>query len=150
MSHRALKPVLYHVSPTLNFNEVRGSDFGDQVSRAINHHDFHRTNLSPHPEGYANYRCWMQSDGSAGYAVSRLPVHETGHRELINVFSTVSRMGNGERLIAHAKETYGHLILDCYDGVLVDFYGRQGFIETSRSPNWNAGGPDIVFMRCDR
>ena len=136
--------------PSLDFFNVCGEVFGQRVSQAMASHHFHRVNLAPHPEGYDHFSCWLQSDNNAGYAVSRLPITNAGHRELINVFSTVSGVKNGERLMDHAISTYGQLSLDCYDGVLVDFYSSCGFYEFDRVANWTAGQPDIVFMRYER
>lgn len=74
--------------------------------------------------------------GTAGYAIS-----ETG--ELTFVFST--RRGQGDALLALALAD-GARHLDCFDGYLVEFYGRHGFVETHRESNWTEGEPDVVFM----
>lgn len=81
-------------------------------------------------------RYWLANDGSSGFGVA-----EDG--ELIGVFST--RKGRGDWLLDLAVEL-GASHLDCFDGYLPTFYERHGFHEVRREPNWDAHGPDVVYM----
>lgn len=82
----------------------------------------------------------LAEDWMSGFAIR--PGDEGN--ELIGVFSLVK--GRGSRLIEAALDM-GAERLDCFDGFLVDFYQRHGFVETERVPNWTEGEPDVVFMR---
>jgi len=53
--------------------------------------------------------------------------------------------GIGKTLVKFAIEK-GAKSLDCFDGYLVEFYSKEGFMEVYREPNWNEGGADVVFM----
>lgn len=64
--------------------------------------------------------------------------------ELIALFSMVRR--SGDELVQQAIER-GAIRLDCFDGYLVDFYSRNGFMEVDRVANWTPGEPDVVFMQ---
>ena len=63
--------------------------------------------------------------------------------ELIALFSMLK--GIGQTLVKFAIER-GAKSLDCFDGYLVEFYSKAGFMEVYREPNWNEGGADVVFM----
>jgi outer membrane protein assembly factor BamB len=63
--------------------------------------------------------------------------------ELVFVFSTVR--GMGDTLVADAVRR-GANYLDCFDGHLVDLYGRHGFEVDHREANWTPGEPDVVHM----
>ena len=63
--------------------------------------------------------------------------------ELIALFSMLK--GIGQTLVKLAIEK-GAKSLDCFDGYLVEFYSKAGFMEVYREPNWNEGGADVVFM----
>lgn len=54
--------------------------------------------------------------------------------------------GLGDWLVRGAIKD-GATHLDCFDGWLPKFYQRNGFRETLREPNYNKGGPSVVFMR---
>lgn len=56
------------------------------------------------------------------------------------------RKGVGALLVRHAL-IEGAYHLNCFDGGLVTYYQSLGFIEYKREDNWEAGGPDVVFMR---
>lgn len=64
--------------------------------------------------------------------------------ELIALFSMVRR--SGDELVRQAIER-GANRLDCFDGYLVGFYERNGFMVTERVANWTPGEPDVVFMQ---
>lgn len=78
----------------------------------------------------------LTNDKRSGYAIRP-------NGELVYVFSTVK--GRGDAIVDHAV-FMGAERLDCYDGYLVTLYGRHGFHESSREPNWTPGGPDVVWM----
>lgn len=86
----------------------------------------------------ANARYHIHADGETvyGYAI-------TWGGELRCVFS--KGKGKGKELVAKAI-THGAKRLDCFDGYLVNLYSQAGFVETSRSPNWTEGEPDVVYM----
>lgn len=54
--------------------------------------------------------------------------------------------GIGDWLVRAAVRD-GATHLDCFDGWLPQFYKHNGFRETLREPNYNRGGPSVVFMR---
>lgn len=87
------------------------------------------------PARLTTYR--LSLDGRSGYAVRY-------DGELIYVFSTVK--GRGDALVADAVRVCRANRLDCFDGYLPTLYGRHGFTETRREPNWTPGGPDVVYM----
>lgn len=80
--------------------------------------------------------CYMDQEAESGFMVS-----ETG--ELTGLFSLIR--GRGKALVTEALKR-GACHLDCFDGFLVDFYKRHGFMVTARQANWNEGEPDVVYM----
>lgn len=138
------------ITPSYDFQKVSASAFADVIADVRRQSKFHLDNLQWHIEGYHDYDCWLLN-GQAGYALSKVHSnHIPGYRELINVFSIVSGTGNGARIIDHVKQQSDRIVLDCYDGVLVDFYTAHDFQEFKREANWNIGGPDVVYMRYNR
>lgn len=87
-------------------------------------------------DGHDETFYYLTADGRSGFCVR----HDG---ELVFVFSTVR--GRGEYLVRAAIDR-GADHLDCFDGYLTQFYGRLGFVETRREPNWTPGGPDVVWM----
>lgn len=79
---------------------------------------------------------YLTADSLSGYGV-------TSDGTLIGLFSLVR--GRGASLMSDALAD-GATSLDCFDGFLVGFYARFGFVETRREPNWVEGEPDVVFM----
>lgn len=79
----------------------------------------------------------LSLDGQSGYAV-----REDG--ELVYVFSRCR--GRGNRLVSRAVDRDGAVYLDCFDGHLVDLYGRHGFVIVDRVSNWTPGEPDVCYM----
>lgn len=63
---------------------------------------------------------------------------------LLGVFSLVR--GRGRELL-EAAIWRGAESLWCFDGYLTELYGRHGFAEVSREPNWTRGQPDVVHMQ---
>lgn len=88
------------------------------------------------PRNYTGKRLWISHDGNSGYGIS-------GDGELVSVFSTVK--GHGSHAVRHAI-SQGATHLTAFDGHLPKFYGQFGFKERGRTPNWTAGGPDVVSM----
>mgnify|MGYP001561764868 CR=1 FL=1 len=95
-------------------------------------------NLSPYSvadlEGAKQF---LSPDKASGYSIKP-------GGELVNVFS--SSKGRGDELVKSAVDQ-GALHLDAFDPYLPKLYGKHGFKEVSREPNWTKGGPDVVFMR---
>jgi len=80
--------------------------------------------------------CYVSRDVLSGFMVS-----ETG--ELTSLYSL--KAGRGDDMVYQAMRR-GACHLDCFDGFLVDFYKRHGFVITARQANWTAGEPDVVYM----
>jgi len=80
---------------------------------------------------------YLDFNGRYGFIVKR-------DGELIALFSMVRR--SGDELVRQAVER-GADRLDCFDGYLTGFYGRNGFMEVNRVANWTPGQPDVVFMQ---
>jgi hypothetical protein len=79
---------------------------------------------------------YLSSMGSKGYAVTK-----TG--ELTSVFSLVPKQGD---YIMVSALLNGACHCDCFDGYLVGFYKKHGFVEVRREKNWVKGEPDVVYM----
>jgi hypothetical protein len=84
----------------------------------------------------AGCRYFLTEDHFSGFAIR-------WGGELVYLHSRVH--GRGDRLVSTAI-ALGARRLDCFDGYLVDLYGRHGFVEYAREANWTPGGPDVVFM----
>lgn len=81
---------------------------------------------------------YLTADSLSGYGV-------LDDGTLVGLFSLVR--GRGASLMANALDD-GARTLDCFDGFLVDFYGRHGFVESHRATNWEgADEPDVVWMK---
>lgn len=80
---------------------------------------------------------YLSRDRSAGFAIA-------AEGELCYVFSTYRGRGDA---VMQAALAHGARKLDCFDGYLPVFYGRYGFVEVDREPNWVEGEPDVVFMQ---
>jgi hypothetical protein len=80
---------------------------------------------------------FLSDDGASGFGV-------TIAGELVGLHSVVR--GRGDELV-EAAINRGAMRLDCFDGPLVDLYGRHGFAVTDVVPNWTPGEPDVVYMR---
>lgn len=81
-------------------------------------------------------RYYLTDDYESGFAIRK-------DGELVFVFSTVKGRGNA---LVRAAVRRGATHLDCFDGYLPTLYGRHGFVETRREPNWTPDGPDVVWM----
>ena len=80
---------------------------------------------------------YLTDDGLAGYGI-------TWKGEFIALFSRVR--GRGDALVASAVEN-GAMYGDHFDSEhLSALYARHGFVETSRTPNWTSGGPDVIYI----
>jgi len=109
----------------LAYGLARGSS--DRIREATSDFDWYEC----HRRDY-----WLSIDGRSGFAVD-------SDDTLLYVFSL--ERGRGDLLVEHAVRN-GANNLDCFDGYLVDLYGRHGFREVRRESNWTPGGPDVVFM----
>jgi len=96
------------------------------------------SNVEPYTrEQLSQFKTFLSYDGLSGFAIKP-------DGELTAVFSAVKC--RGEALVAEAI-SLGASHLNCFDGYLTALYGKAGFQETKRVPNWNIGGPDVVFMK---
>lgn len=96
--------------------------------------------------------CFLTGDGQTGFALK--PTDE-GY-DLVSVFSTSDRRGEGTRAVALAADL-GATTLDVMDedGFLPGYYARFGFEEVGRDTwddryapeGWSGDTPDIVYMR---
>ena len=102
--------------------------------------------IPPTPSAKTHVLTFLSEDNKSGFALVREGQEDT---ELCSVFSTVKGRGDSIMTTATAlADTMGlDLQLNCFDGYLVSFYARYGFIETERVPNWDPEGPDVVYMR---
>lgn len=78
---------------------------------------------------------YLAADGRSGFAIR-------ADGELVYVFSLVK--GRGDKIVKAAKDR-GAVYLDCFEGYLSDLYGRHGFHEVKRVPNWTPGGPAVIY-----
>lgn len=93
------------------------------------------------PEDYKGMKTFLSPDKKSGFAVK-----EDG--DLVSVFST--EKGRGDDIVKHAKEV-GASKLDAFDnGYLKEFYGKHGFKEYKREPNWSGSGPDVTYMKLEQ
>jgi hypothetical protein len=101
-------------------------------------------------------------DEMTGFMIRMVPGKDAGYAikpdgDLINVFNATGekKTGIGDLLIRDAIKN-GAKKLDCYNGFLVDFYTRHGFVEVGRD-KWNEEyrpegwldsdkTPDIIYM----
>lgn len=81
-------------------------------------------------------RPYIAPDEQSGYIVR-------ADGEIVGLWSAAP--GRGDALVRDAVESGGSH-LDCFDGYLPRLYGRHGFVEIAREPNWTPGGPDVVWM----
>lgn len=79
---------------------------------------------------------YLAEDHKSGFGIKR-------GGELVNVFSIIK--GRGNDLVSFAL-LVGARHLDCFDGYLVAFYARHGFLAYKSEPNWVEGQPDVVYM----
>jgi hypothetical protein len=82
------------------------------------------------------YYLWSDGFDHAGYGIRP-------DGELVNVFATTR--GLGDAIVTDAI-AHGATHLDVFEGHCSDLYARYGFTETRREPNWNDGGPDVLWM----
>lgn len=80
---------------------------------------------------------YLTLDGNAGFGITK-------DGELINVFSIKRSAGN---MLVQTAIQNGAKHLNCYNGMLSEFYGRNGFVEYDRQPNSEKGKPDIIYMK---
>lgn len=80
---------------------------------------------------------FLTDDSLSGFAITYDVI-------LSNLFN-ISPEHRGDALVRRAT-SLGARKLNCFDGRLVNFYNRNGFVAVGREANWNEGGPDIVYL----
>jgi hypothetical protein len=117
-------------------HKVHGWDFHDAIT-AFRHADrrAHDSLNAFEIDAYMRMATYLTEDGKSGFAV-RLG------GEIANLFS---RTHHGDEMV-EAAIRHGGTHLDCFDGYLVKFYSKHGFVEVKREPNWTPGEPDVVWM----
>ncbi|MFN3827621.1 MAG: hypothetical protein ACK4NR_08365 [Micavibrio sp.] len=119
------------------FNRVAPSHFKGAVKRSLRASSYHSENITLQ-QSYRNNECWLSPSSKSGFAVT--PDHE-----LISVFSCVN--GDGRKMMNFIKSKYDHLHLNCFNTTFLrSFYEKHGFKIIRKEANWQAGGPDILFM----
>lgn len=63
--------------------------------------------------------------------------------ELIGLFAWPGTWGVW--LLLRAMDE-GATRLNCFDGFLPEYYAKYGWREVRREPNYEAGGPDVIYM----
>lgn len=124
----------------MDFLMTTPDNFAEIVAELRATSPLHQENVSPPmPWAGSSVRYYLAEDGSAGFAVA----HDG---ELRHVWST--KRGQGDAIVAAAVDA-GADNLDCFEGHLSSLYARHGFRIVKREANWDAGGPDVVYMaRC--
>lgn len=89
------------------------------------------------PEEITNFKRYLSPDQKSGFMVKP-------DSEITAVFS--SEKGRGDDLVSTAISNGGRK-LDSFDPYLPKKYSEHGFKEYARSPNWQPGGPDVVFQK---
>lgn len=105
-----------------------------EAARSVNHLVKLATSALSY-EDLEGCELYLSGDGLSGFGIRQ--------GELINVFSSVQ--GRGDSLVKMAK-ILGANHLDCFNGYLVSFYQKAGFIEYKREANWIEGEPSVVYM----
>jgi hypothetical protein len=93
------------------------------------------------PQEYSKMRTFLSRDGKSGYALKPTDKGD----ELVNVFAKEKGLGRGDKIVSEAVDR-GAQTLDAFDGYLPDLYKKHGFKEYHRTPNYEPGGPDVVYM----
>lgn len=63
--------------------------------------------------------------------------------ELIGLFAWPGTWGVW---LLHRAMGEGATRLNCFDGFLPGYYAKYGWREVRREPNYEAGGPDVIYM----
>jgi len=63
--------------------------------------------------------------------------------ELIGLFAWPGTWGVW---LLHRAMGEGATRLNCFDGFLPEYYAKYGWREVRREPNYEAGGPDVIYM----
>lgn len=117
-----------------------GSQFSDAISQAIKERPMIKDFISDYsPEDFDKFKTFLSGDKKSGFAIKP-------DGDLINVFS--SDKGRGDAIMLDAINQKPKT-LDAYDvkDKLPELYGKYGFNEIKREPNWTPGGPDVVYMK---
>lgn len=116
---------------------VTYTEFSRALNQARTYNDLIREATSDPSDMPYTAQYYLSTDGLSGYGVTLAGT-------LIGLHSRVK--GRGDELVTFAKAD-GAKLLDCFDGYLPKLYARNGFTEYDRKPNWEAGSPDVVYMR---
>lgn len=134
----------------VEFKQVAPEVFHQAVSKV----DKYKHVLSEiSPEEYSTMRCYMNDEGTVGYALS-------ADNDLKSVFNVSGHRGAGLAAVEDAINK-GAETLDAFDGFLPKYYEQFGFKEFDRAPfdqnmkptHWDEhkhGTPDVVYMRRER
>ena len=125
--------------------EVPPEKFREAVLTASEFSDIHARNLNIRAD-YGDYSCWLSHDGLSGMAISE-------YGEITNVFTMEKGRGQTmmEQFLSNVASAYERITLNCFDGILPEFYGLFGFKEVERQQNTDdADGPDVVYMEWNR
>lgn len=123
-----------------DLRKVRPDTFATRFRNAYNAHaNIKAACSSPSELADRGGQCFLTGTHNAGFRIGL-------DGELTYLYSTVK--GQGDSLVQAAIKL-GTRKLDRFDGYLVDFYKKHGFVEVKREPNWVAGEPDCVYMVLD-
>lgn len=121
----------------IQHSRVLHTDFHSALSNAMGVSDKVKSFVHLYkPEEYQNMKTYLAPDKKSGFAVKQ-------DGDIVSVFST--EKGRGDHMMQHAIQAGGNK-LDAFDGYLPKFYGKHGFVEHKREPNWTPGQPDVVYM----
>lgn len=83
---------------------------------------------------------YLAENKLSGFAVTK-------DKEIANVFNVDKKaLFVLPKMIKQAIAAGGNW-MNMFDGPLVNFYKKYGFVEYKRDKNWTAGGPDVVYMK---
>lgn len=88
------------------------------------------------PEEIKDFQKYISPDERSGFMIKP-------DGEITALFS--ANKGRGDALVKEAIAK-GGTKLDAFEGYLPKLYEKHGFKEYKREPNWNKGGPDVVYM----
>lgn len=118
---------------------AKGEEFAQALGKAMEERPQIKEFITKYaPEEYKGMRTFLSPDKKSGYAIKP-------DGELVSVFS--SAKGRGDQITKEAVEQ-GASKLDAFDvnQKLPELYGKHGFKEFKREPNWTPGGPDVTYM----
>lgn len=138
-----IKGLLSKKTPTAEkalHTPASAEEFHEAVSKASTGRPDVAENVTKYtPEEYANMRTFLSPDKKSGFAIKP-------DNELVSVFSAQKGLNRGDAIVKDAIGQ-GAEHLDAFDPYLPKLYGKHGFEEYKRVPNYTPGGPDVVYMR---